>query len=480
MNVVQDRDPDDTEPKLKIIQRSDKRLMPQARFVERPQPDEVPLWKRKTELLSSYKQQLSPAARQVLHKRLVPQARFVERPQPGEVPLWKRKTELVSAYKQQLSPAAKQVLQTISEQPTIITPIPQPKSDDIAIQDMPTQRLRAVVEQAKEREAKKGKKKSSLGMVVRAIVTVLLFAFLLRSMNWSTLVPTITHISHSYLLLGLSAGVLCVFFSAYAWRSVVLAENIQADLAWLINLYLVGISFSHFLPTSMGGDAVKAYYVGRDSGNTAGAASAVLMSRITSFVGMLLIALPALAILHAHFTDQIITWFLLLSLLLIAAIIGSVLTAILLPKVSSRFLQGKWTHNRLAVKFLAMLVKVLDVGEALSSAVRRPRSMFSATLFGMLFWGASFMNYYGYALVLGLHVPLTFYVIAIPFVSIIAALPISINGFGVREGAFVYIFTTIHVPPTTSLSLALLMDAQVLFFGLLGGGIYLTMSGKKR
>ena len=106
--------------------------------------------------------------------------------------------------------------------------------------------------------------------------------------------------------------------------------------------------------------------------------------------------------------------------------------------------------------------------------------MLSATLFGMLFWVASFLNYYGYAAALGLHVPLTFYAIAIPFVSIIAALPISINGFGVREGAFVYLFSTIHVPPTTSLSLALLMDAQVLLFGLIGGYIYFTMSSKKK
>ena len=87
----------------------------------------------------------------------------------------------------------------------------------------------------------------------------------------------------------------------------------------------------------MGGDALKVYYVGRDSGNMPGAASAVLMSRITSFVGMLLIALPALAILHAHFTEQVVTWFLLLSLLLIAAIVGSVLAAIFLPSLSSRF-----------------------------------------------------------------------------------------------------------------------------------------------
>src|SRR6266849_726250 len=430
MNALVDSNPDDTGPTLKMVKVKEEPVTPPGARSIPPRPRAV---------------QESPGI-----KRVSPQ-------QSG---------------RPQAFPIVRQALRTEPEK-KILKSFPLPQSDGIAIEDIPTQELPTVILQAIKSETKKGQKKSLLGVAVRAVVTLLLLAFLLKSMKWSMLVTTIMHVSHTFLLIGLSAGVLCIFFSAYGWRSVVLAENIKADLARLIDLYLVGISFSHFLPTSMGGDAVKAYYVGRDSRNTPGATSAVLMSRITSFVGMLLIALPALAILHAHFTDQVVISFLLLSLLLIAAILGSALVALLLPKLSSRFLKGKWTHNR-------VFVKVLEVGVALSYAFRRPRSLLSATLFGMLFWVASFLNYYGYAAALGLHVPLTFYAIAIPFVSIIAALPISINGFGVREGAFVYLFSTIHVPPTTSLSLALLMDAQVLLFGLIGGYIYFTMSSKKK
>lgn len=443
MNALVDSNPDDTVPTLKMVKVKEEPVTPPGARSIPPRPRAV---------------QESPGI-----KRVSPQ----QSGQPQASPVVKQAPRTDRA-----SPVVRQALRTEPEK-KILKSFPLPQSDGIAIEDIPTQELPTVILQAIKSETKKGQKKSLLGVAVRAVVTLLLLAFLLKSMKWSMLVTTIMHVSHTFLLIGLSAGVLCIFFSAYGWRSVVLAENIKADLARLIDLYLVGISFSHFLPTSMGGDAVKAYYVGRDSRNTPGATSAVLMSRITSFVGMLLIALPALVILHAHFTDQVVISFLLLSLLLIAAILGSALVALLLPKLSSRFLKGKWTHNR-------VFVKVLEVGVALSYAFRRPRSLLSATLFGMLFWVASFLNYYGYAAALGLHVPLTFYAIAIPFVSIIAALPISINGFGVREGAFVYLFSTIHVPPTTSLSLALLMDAQVLLFGLIGGYIYFTMSSKKK
>jgi hypothetical protein len=96
----------------------------------------------------------------------------------------------------------------------------------------------------------------------------------------------------------------------------------------------------------------------------------------------------------------------------------------------------------------------------------------------MLFWVIGCLNYYIYGIALHVDVPLYFYFVAIPFVSLVTVLPISINGFGVRESAFVYIFSTVQVPLATSLLLAFVMDAQILLFGAIGAYMYLTMSSK--
>ncbi len=314
----------------------------------------------------------------------------------------------------------------------------------------------------------KSARKKWVKFAVRTSVTSLLFAFLLKSVSWSTLFTTLAHAQHTWLLMGLAVGVLCIVFSSYEWHNLVLAEGIPIDLARLINLYLVGIAFSHFLPSSMGGDVAKAFYVGRDSGNMAGATSSVMLSRITGFLGMLLIALPSLLIWHSWFTSGVIVGFLLLSLLLIVLISGTMIISVCLPKASSRLLKSRWIPKYAAIT-------AVEVGQTLSIAVRKPRSLTIAILFGILFWIASFLNYYGYAVALGMHIPLPFYMIAISFSSLAAFLPISINGFGVREGALVYVFSTIHVPSSTSLLLAFLMDTQVLLFGVIGGCIYLTM-----
>jgi uncharacterized membrane protein YbhN (UPF0104 family) len=297
--------------------------------------------------------------------------------------------------------------------------------------------------------------------------TLLLFAFLLRSVSWATVWGKLSRVDGGLLLVGFAMGLFGVIISAYQWQSLLDGERIRMDLRRLVNLYLVGIAFNHFLPTGMGGDVVKVYYVGRESQNTPAVASSVVMSRFTGFFGMLLISVPAALFWRVTFKPTLITSYLLSCLAMCAALGGVFLIVVVLPRFAHRWLRGK------------ILTMVLKVGTAMHKSVLRPRTMGTAVLFGMFFHLSAALNFYCYSRALGLgSVPVTFFLVAVPFVSLIAFLPISINGFGVRESVFVYIFSQMnmrHPSPEVSLALILLMDVQVLLYGLIGGGIYLLM-----
>jgi uncharacterized membrane protein YbhN (UPF0104 family) len=146
---------------------------------------------------------------------------------------------------------------------------------------------------------------------------------------------------------------------------------------------------------------------------------------------------------------------------------GAVFFAVLLP----RLVKGKWIHHKI-------FQSGIKIGKALSVAMQRPRSLSVAILYGTIFWIGSCLNHYAYGVALGIHLPLYFYCVAVPFISLVTFLPISINGYGLREGAFVYVFSIMHVAPAQALFLALLMDAQALLFGSMGGALYL-FSGTK-
>ncbi len=325
-----------------------------------------------------------------------------------------------------------------------------------------------------------------IGFVFRCAVTAVLFIFLLKSISWSQIWSAVLHLNLSIALVGLVVGLYTLMVSAYQWQCLLRGEQIRIDLTRLANLYLVGIAFNHFLPTSMGGDVVKVYYVAREGKNLSGSASAAIMARVTGLFGMLLVAFPALFIWHVSISPQISVLLLSLSGFVLLMVSATFCLALFF----TRFARTSWlvglislllpSFLREKLVYSKILSKGIEIGNTLVASVKKPAPMISSILFGVLFHLVSCLNYYSFGMALHMSVPLHFYFVAIPLVALIAFLPISINGFGLRESAMVFVFSTAHVPAVTALLLAVVMDMQMLFFGLVGICIYVVMGEQQR
>ncbi|GCE27029.1 hypothetical protein KDA_25130 [Dictyobacter alpinus] len=324
-----------------------------------------------------------------------------------------------------------------------------------------------------DKDSGRGKQKAwfkgHVKFLLRLFCSISLVVVLLKSISWPELWQQLPHLDSGVLLIGVGLGFYGVIISSYQWQCLLAAEQIHIDLRHLINLYQVGIAFNHFLPTGMGGDVVKAYYIGKEGKNTVGSASAVVMTRISGFFAMVLISLPTLIIWHTLLTRQIGISYSLICLALLVALALAFLGVKYIP----HWLQPSWLQKR-------MVQSLLAIGTTLRHSIARPRIMVNATFYGLLYHFGYALNFYLYGRLLNVHVPLSFYLLAIPFVSLVAFVPFSINGFGLREGAFVIIFSSVHVPMPTAMLLILLMDAQVLLFGIIGGVIYLCSGGNKK
>jgi uncharacterized membrane protein YbhN (UPF0104 family) len=307
------------------------------------------------------------------------------------------------------------------------------------------------------------------GVVVRLCVTIALLAYLFKSLSWQMILIALLHVSPGDILVGLVVGSSAIVLSAYQWRALLCAQDIHFDLADLIKLYTVGITVNHFLPTSFGGDAFKSFYVGRKSHNAVGATTATIMCRVMGFVAMLILVFPVLIILHQQFPFLLILSFMLLCLLGCALVVGILLLALILPGLSKK----RWLRHR-------FFARMADIGTAMHQSVLMPRPIFSTILYGAVFWLVAILNCYVYASALGIHEQLAFFFLAVPLAAIVASLPVSLNGFGLREGAFVYILSFVHVPSVMALLLVLVLDLQTLFFAFIGIGIYLTLGNGRR
>lgn len=300
-------------------------------------------------------------------------------------------------------------------------------------------------------------------------ITFALLWFMSRSISWASLISELGHVHKGLLLIAVIVGTGGVVLSAYQWRSLLRTTGLQFDLAVLIDLYLVGIAFSHLLPTGMGGDAVKALSVGKGDDERARSTGALILCRITGFMAMLLIALPALFLWHAQLNTQLCFLLCLLIVLTGSAICGGFCLLSLLPRFMFPFVQR-----------FALLKRLGELCAMVRQQGWPPLALLQATGYGWIFWSVAILNCYCYAQALGLEIPLYFFLIAVPFAALISFIPASLNGFGLREGAFVFAFTTIHVSSAHALLLALLLDLQALCFAAFGIYLYIFRINKRR
>ena len=67
-----------------------------------------------------------------------------------------------------------------------------------------------------------------------------------------------------------------------------------------------------------------------------------------------------------------------------------------------------------------------------------------------------------------------YFVIFTPIVALAQVLPISLNGLGIREGAFAVLFASVGVAAPDAVALSLLYQVLRVLTGLLGGMLYIV------
>ena len=80
---------------------------------------------------------------------------------------------------------------------------------------------------------------------------------------------------------------------------------------------------------------------------------------------------------------------------------------------------------------------------------------------------------------LGLEVPLSFCIIVYPLVGTFAAIPVSLNGLGLREGGYIYMLAVIGIGSENGIAFGLLLFLIVVIDSLIGGVLFLLQKSPK-
>ena len=291
----------------------------------------------------------------------------------------------------------------------------------------------------------KDKKKSSLpSLLIKLAISGLLLAWVFHKFDFAAAVTAVRKADITVLTLVLGLVVSKNVFSSLRWQVLLAARGPKVPFLELFRLYFIGIFFNNFLPSSVGGDIVKAYKLAKYTDKAFDSSVSVFMER---FVGIV-----ALAFIGAAAPMFIFGW------LGVAGFIGFV----------GVFVFGLW--------FVGRLSGVHKVFKKLWGAIvfykDAPRALAVAFGLSLIIQGLSLSSQYLVFWSLGYHLPVFQALVALPIINIATFVTLLPNGWGAQEALYALLFGMLGINKTISVTISLVYRFLTLLTALVGGLIY--------
>src|SRR4051812_813708 len=132
-----------------------------------------------------------------------------------------------------------------------------------------------------------------LGRWLKPAGTIALYVFVFYWTDARAILGRLRTVDLSPLLAGILIYAAGQAVSTFKWRLLITPLELAVSYTRLLGFYFTGMFFNLFLPTIVGGDAVKAVLLARETHAPARATMSVFMERNTGLCALLLIAMGA-------------------------------------------------------------------------------------------------------------------------------------------------------------------------------------------
>lgn len=289
---------------------------------------------------------------------------------------------------------------------------------------------------------------------IRLVVSVSIIAVILRSIDVRQAWQVMANARAEWLLLALLMQFGSTAVSAYRWQLIMRNLQFGQSFSFYWNSYFKAMFFNQGLPTSVGGDAVRVLDVAGRGFRKRDALYGVAIDRITGLGALLLLTLVAHLVKPELLPAEVyrpILW------LLAAGVLGF---------ASLSFLgRWPWLGRQPRLAFLK------TASDRLLQAVSRRRFVLLAS--SLLVPFLAMLAFYGAGQALGLRYDLLTYLAIVPPALVLSVIPISIAGWGVREGALVGLFSLIGADNAVVLMMSLAYGMMLILVSLPGLVVFL-------
>lgn len=296
---------------------------------------------------------------------------------------------------------------------------------------------------------------------IQGVVTVALLLLLFRGLDWAAFRALYAQLPLWCYGATLAIVAVGIVLYAWRWRVVLMATGTRIPFRVVLQQYLIGGFVNNFLPSTIGGDAVKVFYLGRAHGYRAIAASVVL-DRLLGLGLLAVLATVALWVEPVRHPRYLAARIALSGVTgVFAMVVGLALAGTGgLPKRVERF----------GSRAVAIAAQLRQFRVDLARAVRSPRVWAHAAGTVTIYFVLLTLLYQALiALQAGVRPGFVPLLMVVASVAVLSNIPITINGLGLREQLSVLLLEPLGVSREVAVAISLLLFAYLLAASLAGG-----------
>ncbi len=287
--------------------------------------------------------------------------------------------------------------------------------------------------------------------VFKFAVTVAIFYFLLKYIDVDQLLHILSKSHGGYILIAFAAQMASTFLAAYRWRLIMKELGFHEKVSFYVQSYFKGTFFNQVLPGSIGGDATRIIDLVQRGYEKKEAFYGIFVDRVVGLVGLLVLNLIANLLFYGTFPQWL---FNLINLVTLGGIAGFILMLNLDKFTFLSGLKGLDLFHRLGLRMEKLYhSRILLLKHITISVI--------VHLFTVI-------AIYFLALSVDVWTDMGIFLVAVPPVFLLTIVPISLAGWGVREGAMVGILMLVGLAKAKILAISILYGILLILTALPG------------
>ena len=292
----------------------------------------------------------------------------------------------------------------------------------------------------------------------KTTISILLIYFSLRWVNVGAVGDRLSRLQPGWMAIAIFLLIVQVAFLGARWQKIATACGARLEFGPALQLSFIAAFFNQVLPSTVGGDGARIWFLARKGAGWARATYSVLLDRIVGVLVLALIVIVCLPWTMKLIHDPIART----GLLLVG--FGVVIAAAIF------MLMGRFQHWLERWALLRHLSAASKVAATLCSSPRSIGYVIACSIAVHLLIIVS-----AWCCVRAIAAPVSFeqVLMLLPPVLVISAIPVSIAGWGVRESSMIVAFAFAGLAESDGLTLSVLFGAACFVAGLIGGMVWI-------